>query len=105
GAEHVERAVGEVHDVEHAEDQREADGEQEQQHAVGQPVQRLGEEISRHGRTIRGRDGGAWGRTSCARPGAGPGGGANARRVLYRARELVPPSGPPLTTAPTLRRA
>src|SRR4030067_393009 len=48
-AEHVEGAVREVDDVEHAEDQREADGEQEQQHAVGEAVQRLTEEVREEG--------------------------------------------------------
>jgi len=41
GAEHIERAVGEVDDPEHAEDQRQAGRHQEQQHAHDQPGRRL----------------------------------------------------------------
>ena len=43
----------EIDDVEHAEDQREPDRQQEEQHAVRQPVQRLRKQISRHTPTTR----------------------------------------------------
>src|SRR3972149_2949614 len=58
-AEHVEGAVREVDDVEHAEDQREPDGEQEQQHAVGEAVQRLTEEVGDEGHGREASGGGA----------------------------------------------
>src|SRR3989338_195660 len=56
-AEHVEGAVRKVDDVEHPEDQGEPDGEQEQQHAVGESVQRLAEEVGEegHGGGLEGR--------------------------------------------------
>jgi len=37
--------VGQVDDVEHAEDERQPDGEEEEQDAVGEPVQGLGQQI------------------------------------------------------------
>ena len=40
--------MGEVDHVQHAEDQRQPDGEEEEEHPVGQPVQRLREKISDH---------------------------------------------------------
>ena len=54
GAQHVERAVGQVHDVEHAEDQRQPDRQEEEEDAIGQTVQGLGEDLGgeRHGRRI-----------------------------------------------------
>ncbi len=49
GAEHVEGAMGQVDDVEHAEDQRQPDREEEEQDSVGEPVQRLAEEVGHEG--------------------------------------------------------
>ncbi len=43
-AQHEERAVREAHDVHQPEDQREARRHEEQQHAVHQPVQKLGDQ-------------------------------------------------------------
>src|SRR2546422_10136893 len=41
GAQHVERAVREIQDAEHAEDEREARGDEEKKHRLGEPVQAL----------------------------------------------------------------
>ena len=40
--------MGEVDDVEEPEDQGEADGEEEEEGAVGEPVEGLGEEVEGH---------------------------------------------------------
>ena len=42
-AQHEERAVRQAHDVHQPEDERQAGRHQEQQHAVDQPVQKLGD--------------------------------------------------------------
>ncbi len=44
-AHHVERAVGEIDDVEHAEDDGEAEAQQRVERAVDQPDQQLPEEL------------------------------------------------------------
>ena len=44
GAEHVERAVGEIDDAENAEHQRQAAGDQKQDHAVLNGIQQLNAE-------------------------------------------------------------
>ena len=49
GAQHVEAAMGEVHDPRHAEDQRQPAGHEEQRARAGQPRQDLGDEEF-HGR-------------------------------------------------------
>ena len=41
--------MGEVDDVEHAEDEREPDGEEEEEDAVGEAVQGLGEDVGEDG--------------------------------------------------------
>ena len=57
-AQHEERAVREAHHVHQAEDEREAGRHQEQQHAIDQPVQELGDDelhapsTRHHARTV-----------------------------------------------------
>ena len=55
GAEHVEGAVGEIDDLQHAEDQRQPGGDQEQQHADDQAARRLGDNAGRGGEAVRER--------------------------------------------------
>ena len=42
-AQHVKRTVGQIQDAQHAQENREARGDQEENHRVGQPVQKLGQ--------------------------------------------------------------
>src|SRR5205085_10932261 len=52
GAQHIERAVSEIDEIHQAEDDREADRQQKEQHRVLQPVEELDDErrgIENHG--------------------------------------------------------
>ena len=57
-AEHVEGAVRQVDDVEHPEDERQADREEKQQRTVRQAVQRLAENVREEGHGMGGGRGG-----------------------------------------------
>ena len=51
--------MGEVDDVEHAEDEGEADREEKEEHAVGQPVEGLGEDVRDDDHAVRRREPGS----------------------------------------------
>ena len=90
-AQHVQRAVGDVDDAGDAEDQRQADGDEEQPGRGGEPIERLEQEgVEAHGSRLRSDGESATARLAHARSLPPCGGGLGRGCVLAR-RFLVPP--------------